>query len=283
MGFNNQSQGISLYRKSSRKSYRKIVCLACLIPVIWTARLCLQDPKGYVFNFIDAGKPELGTIPCDDASSKLSTLQQETKNISWDNWPAVAHEEVGASLVTKGESFFNHARDLYFKKQPDGKTLLDEFLEVYKKRPDPVNLCGIRINHAMALFLAVKQIEPSLVVESGVNAGISTYFIRAASPTTKIFAIDPLEKPICDQKERWIDPSPLTINYTGENFVDLLDLDWKTMVAKKEIDLDHTLVFIDDHLHTFKRIAGVMKFGVRHVLVEDNYKYGEGALTMSFY
>lgn len=55
-----------------------------------------------------------------------------------------------------------------------------------------------------------------------------------------------------------------------------MDLDWKGMVAKGEIDPDSTLIFIDDHLHAFKRIAGVMKFGVRHIVVEDNYKYGEG-------
>ena len=148
---------------------------------------------------------------------------------------------------------------------------------MYKNRPDPVNMCGVRINHAMALYLAVKHLQPSLVIESGVNQGVSTYFIRAASNTTKIFAIDPKEKPICDQGERWIDQSNLTINYTGENFTDILDLDWKGMVDKKEIDPDSTLVFIDDHLHAFKRIASFMKLGVRHVLVEDNYKNGEGA------
>jgi len=199
------------------------------------------------------------------------------KTKQWSNWPAVAHEEVGHPLVTKGDSFFNQARELYFKKQPNGIMLIDEFIEVYKNRPDPVNLCGIRINHALALFLAVKRIQPSLVVESGVNAGVSTYFIRAASPTTKIFAIDPLAKPICGQKLRWIDPSDKTINYTGKFFVDLLEIDWLGMISRKEIDVDKTLVFIDDHLHTYKRIAGVMNYGIRHVVVEDNYKYGEGA------
>ena len=198
------------------------------------------------------------------------------KRKTWDNWPAIAYEKVGVPLVTKGQSFYHNAHDLYFQKDANGKTLMDEFLEVYKNRPDPVNMCGIRINHAMALFLAVKQIQPTLVVESGVNAGVSTYFIRAASPTTKIFAIDPLEVPICNQGDRWIDSSRLTTNYTGKKFVDLMDLDWKGMVAKGEIDPDSTLVFIDDHLHAFKRIAGVMKFGVRHIVVEDNYKYGEG-------
>jgi hypothetical protein len=222
------------------------------------------------------------TNPILDAYKQPSLQSQETgpsKTKQWDNWPSVAYEEVGHPLVTKGDSFFNQARDLYFQQQ-NGKTLMDEFIEVYKKRPDPVNMCGIRINHALALFLAVKHIQPSLVVESGVNAGVSTYFIRAASPTTKIFAIDPLDKPICGQGKRWIDPSEKTSNFTGENFVDLLALDWKGMVSRKEVDPDKTLVFIDDHLHAFKRIAGVMKFGVRHIVVEDNYKMNEGTCKL---
>eukprot|EP00978_Attheya_sp_CCMP212_P015632 scaffold40290_cov47-Attheya_sp.AAC.2 len=204
--------------------------------------------------------------------------QRGSKNREWDNWPAIAYEEVGHPLVTKGDSPFNIARDLYFHKDSEnGKTLMDEFIEVYKNRPDPVNLCGIRINHALALFLAVKHIQPTLVVESGVNAGVSTYFIRAASSTTNIFAIDPLDKPICSQGKRWIDPSDKTSNLSGDKFVDLMALDWKGMIARKEVDPDKTLVFIDDHLHAFNRIAGVMKFGVRHVVVEDNYKLNEGA------
>lgn len=213
------------------------------------------------------------------ASPPITTQQTGPKTKEWPNWPAVAYEEVGHPLVTKGNSFFNQAQEIYFEQHAskNGKTLMDEFIEVYKNRPDPVNLCGIRINHALALFLAVKRIQPTLVIESGVNAGVSTYFIRAASPTTKIFAIDPLAEPICNQGIRWIDPSDKTINYTGEKFVDLLDLDWIGMISRKEIDVDKTLVFIDDHLHTYKRIAGVMKYGVRHVVIEDNYKNREGA------
>ena len=180
----------------------------------------------------------------------------------WDDWPAVAYEEVGHPLVTKGDSFFHHARDLFFKKSESGGALMDEFLEVYKSRPDPVNLCGIRINHAMALYLAVKQLQPTLVVESGVNQGVSTYFIRAASSTTKIFAIDPLDKPICDQGDRWIDSSKLTTYYTGKEFVDLLDLNWKWMIEQNEVNPERTLVFLDDHLHAFQRIAGVLKHGI---------------------
>jgi len=211
------------------------------------------------------------------------------KSTKFANWPAIAYEEVGHSLVTKGDdSMFHHARDLYFSQEgyvtnnpaTTMTPLMEEFLQVYKNRPDPVNLCGIRINHALALFLAVKQIQPTLVVESGVNAGVSTYFIRAASPTTRIFAIDTLAEPICGQGTRWLDTTKSkdkTINYTGENFVDLMDLDWSGMISRKEIDPAKTLVFLDDHLHAYKRIVGVMKFGVRHIVVEDNYKLSEGA------
>lgn len=192
----------------------------------------------------------------------------------WDNWPAVAYEEVGHPLVFKGESFYDHAREFYFT--GDGP-LMEEFLQVYKNRPDPVNMCGIRINHAMGLFLAVKQLKPTLVVESGVNAGVSTYFIRKASPTTRIFAVDPLDKPICQQGTRWIDPSPLTTYYTGSNFVDITAIDWKGMIERQEFDPLTTLVFLDDHLRAYERIAAVMKHGIRHIVVEDNYKQDEGA------
>jgi len=226
------------------------------------------------------------------SAALASSGPSEIRIMEWENWPAIAYEQVGAALVTKGDSFFNRARELYFQQreqsnnndntQQHHQTLMDEFIEVYKNRPDLTNLCGIRINHALALFLAVRQINPTLVVESGVNAGVSTYIIRAASPTAKIFAIDILDEPICGQGERWMDPSNLTINYTGKNFTDLLELDWKGMITKKEVDPNSTLVFLDDHLHAFNRIAGVMKFGIRHVVVEDNYKVGEGKFQRTF-
>ena len=226
-----------------------------------------------------------------DTKNIIPTFHQRT--IGWTDWPAIAHMEIGHPLVTKGDSFFHHARDYYFSKttshirkhnpqHPLEGTLLDEFLDVYAQRPDPVNMCGIRINHAMALYLAVKVLQPTLVVESGVNAGVSTYFIRKASQTTKIFAIDPLDEPLCNQGKRWIDQvgvsQNLTTYYTGKaNFVDLFDLDWKGMIARGEVDPESTLVFLDDHLHAYERTKHVFELGVKHVVIEDNYKFGEGA------
>lgn len=211
--------------------------------------------------------------------NQFNTLDSLTNNHEkkWKDWPAIAYEQIGKPLVYKGDTFFNHARELFLEKQETGESLLDEFLEIYKKRPDPVNVCGIRVNHAMALYLAVKYLKPTLVIESGVNQGVSTYFIRAASKATRIFAIDPEEKPICKQGKRWIDSSTLTVNYTGKKFIDILDLNWEEMIQNKNIDPATTLVFIDDHLNTFERIRALRKFDIRHIIVEDNYKKGEGA------
>ncbi len=93
-------------------------------------------------------------------------------------WPGVPKEKLGCPLVVKGSNF----------------------LPFLRNRPDKVNLCGIRFNHALALFATIKHLKPTAIIESGVNAGLSTYIMRgAAGPNTKIFAIDPLEKPICEQ------------------------------------------------------------------------------------
>ena len=266
-----------------RKEYERIASFLGYDPLLKDQDSYMQFMNYNQFSYLEL--VPMAPMLVEDEKKKFpdpvpSAFTSNTDTVQWEDWPATAYKEVGHPLVTKGDSFYNHARDLFYAKNDNGQTLLDEFLEVYKNRPDKVNLCGIRINHAMALYLAVKIIQPTLVVESGVNAGVSTYFIRAASPTTRIFAIDPLAQPICGQGVRWIDDGPeskdLTINYTGDNFVDLMDLDWKEMIKKGDVDPDKTIVFIDDHLNTLKRIAGVMKHGIRHVLVEDNYKIHEG-------
>lgn len=191
------------------------------------------------------------------------------------SWPSRAYEETGHALVKKGKNFVDESRHLLIE------TYLDEFLEVYANRPDKVNLCGIRINHAYALWLAVKMINPQTVVESGVNAGQSTYSIRNASASTRIYAIHPEEKPICDQGVRWIDQigvrSGLTRYFVGADFLDFQKVNWSSLIAEGSISPHRTLVFLDDHLEVLPRFSTILKFGFKHVMLEDNYKLGEGA------
>lgn len=86
-----------------------------------------------------------------------------------------------------------------------------------------------------------------------------------------------MEEPICKQEKRWMDPTGLTEYKTGNKFQDIYDIDWKGMAERKEFDPNTTLAFLDDHLEVLTRIPALMKAGIRHVIVEDNYEFGKGA------
>jgi hypothetical protein len=192
-------------------------------------------------------------------------------------WPGEPKEILGYPLVMKGQNFIPAVKSMF---QDTNSALLEEFLSLYEGRPDKVNLCGIRINHALALFATIKYLKPTAIIESGVNAGVSTYIMRvAAGPKTKIFAIDPLDTPICGQGARWIDSNDNTEYFTGANFQDFSEIDWKNLVKEKNIDPKDVLVYFDDHLNIFDRFPALMKNSFRHVLLEDNYKVGEGKTT----
>lgn len=153
---------------------------------------------------------------------------------------------------------------------------LDEFISVYKNRPDKTNTCGIRLSHALAVYTIAKRLQPSTIVESGINSGQSTYFFRQACPQARIISIDPEVKPICGQPVRWIDDTNNEY-LTGDTFVDFDQINWRERISKGELDPSDTLVFIDDHRGFFKRFPVFVRHGFRHLINEDNYKMGEGA------
>lgn len=212
-----------------------------------------------------------------------------TSNSHRTNWPGKPMESMGNKLVSKGVvNFVNQARVSMRSMSNEysyaaSKTIsqlwpeMEEFLTIYNKRPDKTNMCGIRINHAFALFLTVKALGPTSIIESGINAGVSTYIMRRAAPKAKIYAIDPLDHAICGQGKRWMDDANNTNYLTGKNFRDIKDVDWASLIRKGEIDPEHTLVFLDDHLEVYFRIGKIAYSGFRHVILEDNYKAGEGA------
>ena len=153
---------------------------------------------------------------------------------------------------------------------------LNEFLEVYKNRPDKSNTCGIRINHSLAIYTVTKRLQPTTIIESGVNSGQSTYFFRKAAPNARIISIDPLEKPICGQAARWIDDTNNEY-LTGDDFVDFDAINWQERIKRGKLDPSSTLVFVDDHIGFFKRFPTFVRHGFRHLINEDNYKLGKGA------
>jgi hypothetical protein len=211
-----------------------------------------------------------------DATTKLIVKETKEEEIEW---PSVAVEGIGHPLTKKGTTFVEDMHTVLFKqKNKDGVTMMEEFLEVYKNRPDKVNKCGVRINHALAIFYTVRVLDPTTIIESGVNAGQSTYFFRKAKPTVEVLALDPAENPICKQK-RWTDTSGYTKYYLGKDFIDIGDFDWLGMAKKGTINPERTLAFIDDHMDVMDRYPPLFKAGIKHVMIEDNYKLHKGATS----
>eukprot|EP00602_Paraphysomonas_sp_CaronLab_P004431 CAMPEP_0185034104 /NCGR_PEP_ID=MMETSP1103-20130426/23681_1 /TAXON_ID=36769 /ORGANISM="Paraphysomonas bandaiensis, Strain Caron Lab Isolate" /LENGTH=343 /DNA_ID=CAMNT_0027570627 /DNA_START=39 /DNA_END=1067 /DNA_ORIENTATION=- len=179
----------------------------------------------------------------------------------------VPSSELGSKLMQLGHNFIDNSREYFLEH-------LDEFLELYNNRPDKNNKCGIRINHAFAIYMVTKHIKPETVIESGVNSGVSTYFFRSAAPSAKIISIDPLDHPICGQPVRWIDNTNNEY-LTGKKFKDIQDIDW---VNYPGVNPATTLVYEDDHQMSYARVTYLQKQGFQHMILEDNYPQ-QGGLT----
>ena len=67
---------------------------------------------------------------------------------------------------------------------------IEEFIDLYSKRPFKVNSNGMRFNHSFGIFYILKTKRPKLVIESGVDKGHSTWLIENTIDT-EIVCIDP--------------------------------------------------------------------------------------------
>ena len=83
-----------------------------------------------------------------------------------------------------------------FRKNPflyEREELIDsfkKFLEIYENRPFKSNFGGMQLAHCFALYIFLKKVKPSLIVESGVLRGQGTWLIENICPTSEIICID---------------------------------------------------------------------------------------------
>ena len=151
-----------------------------------------------------------------------------------------------------------------FKKNPpkwEEKELLEEikiFEELYKDRPIKNNIHGMRFQHMFATYFILKKINPSLVIESGVFKGQSTWLIEKALPNSEILSID--------------------INLTQREYIsnkaEYSDIDFKNQDFSNIPK--NTLVFFDDHINHYERLQQAKFFNIKHIILEDNYPPEKG-------
>jgi hypothetical protein len=179
--------------------------------------------------------------------------------------PGTPSQAVGNPLVQIGGGNFNWTKKL---------TDVDMFLTMYANRPHKHNICGMRLSHSFAVWSIVRELEPDTIIESGINAGHSTYVIRAAAPHARIVSLDPADQPICGEHGRWIDGAH-NVYFTGSNFRDFGAINWTAEFP----DAGKTLAFFDDHQSAYDRIPILKKHGITYAIFEDNYANGEGDLN----
>lgn len=137
---------------------------------------------------------------------------------------------------------------------------LDEFLELYEKRPVTSNPGGMSVNHSWAVWFMMRRLSPSFVVESGVLRGHSTWLIEQAVPEAKILCFD-LSFKLLQFK------SKNASYFEG----DLTRFDW----GFTDVPGD-AVALLDDHQNTLNRLRELRFLGVRKFIIEDNYPTGEG-------
>lgn len=138
---------------------------------------------------------------------------------------------------------------------------LDEFYDLYTKRPIKDNDGGMKSPHMFPSWFIIKKMKPKLIIESGVWKGLGTWFFENASPDSKIVSLDP-------NPQYRIYTSP-KVMYSTQDFS---SINWNN----NSFDVDDTLVFIDDHQNSLDRVKQCLHFGFSKVIFEDNYPFDQG-------
>ena len=131
---------------------------------------------------------------------------------------------------------------------------LEEFAELYARRPLSDNTGGMKAPHMFMAWFALRQLRPEVVVESGVYRGQGTWLIDQACPNADLYCIDvDLDR---------IEVRPERATYFSQDFS---SLDWSHLPAQG------TVLFFDDHQNAYERVKTVRWFGFQHMIFEDNY------------
>jgi hypothetical protein len=138
------------------------------------------------------------------------------------------------------------------------------FEELYENRPDTAGGLGSgssgysRLKH---MYDLCKELNPSIIIESGTWIGQSSYLFRHACPDAKIICHD-----IQFDRLQWKDDS---ITYIKQ------DIESTPSTIPNEEDMDKTLLFFDDHISQKQRIEWAKKMGFKNILFDDNVSEAE--------
>ena len=137
---------------------------------------------------------------------------------------------------------------------------LEEFVQVFTKSPIKENSGGMGFNHSYFTYYVIKELNPKLVVESGVWKGHSTYIIESAAPNSQILSLD-------------VDLSHNIYKSKNSKYfeTDFNDINWSSIDG-----VNDSVCFFDDHQNSLDRLKEMKWWGFSRAIFEDNFPTGEG-------
>ena len=130
---------------------------------------------------------------------------------------------------------------------------VENFMTIYSNRPLKENKGGSGFHNAFWLFLFARAIDASLIVESGIWKGHTTWLLEQACPDAKILGFD--------------------INLNRFEYKNLkarfYEYDWSDYDFKS-VDPERSFIFFDCHVNHAKRIFEACDRGFKHLIFDDN-------------
>ena len=131
--------------------------------------------------------------------------------------------------------------------------IIREFFVLYQGRGHTENTHGSGFHNAFWIYLLARALNPSLIVESGVWKGHTTWLLSNACPKADLFGFD------IDLRN---------VEYSDLN-AQLFEQDWKTYQFP-EFNPENGLIFFDCHVNHAQRILEAKAKGFKHILFDDN-------------
>ena len=141
------------------------------------------------------------------------------------------------------------------------ESFLPEFIKIYKKRPIKNNVGGMGFNHSFGLYVILKKLKLKNIYESGIYKGHSTWLVENSLQNINVVSID------INLKLREYISSNKNIQYYEGDVEEL---------SFKDVDVQNTLVYFDDHTNVIERLKFLNSWGIKYAVFEDNYPVGKG-------
>lgn len=143
---------------------------------------------------------------------------------------------------------------------------IEEFLDLYKNKPIEDNTGGMKSPHLFNMYCLLKELNPNLIIESGVWKGQGTWLFEQACPDSTIISFDVYYGNQVYKSDK--------VQYLQ---MDISTFDWNNFFETMEqFTPENTLLFLDDHTDFIKRIKFLETVPFKKIVFEDNYPPNQG-------